>query len=585
MSRPLLATALVIACLGLATLQAVAQPPRPGIEGNGLTENESATLWSRDDDTGYIGTDAYEAAYNESRGAVQQVGNATDITFTSPPATAATWTRNDFADYQAGAVTESVYPPHADRRNGSYLRDVHATMFAVTPATVTHQTPNGTRRYVAPNGTLRAVIDYRVAVPPPDRGDNRTTTYALLDHEIESVALWADGERLTRRSGAHRLTIPYQLPAETRSLRLVANVSVALQQTTTVRAAVTDELANGTTTTRIRRSVRETRRTNHVVVRDQLSVVPYDPAPRVAYARYPDGDLGVLAYHDQPWQGLTLTATGSHRVRGIWRFYTARDPRWDSLVHATDTGTTRRDSDVLPVAVHAYPSRLGPRAEPTGSGPDLLQVWGREQPSPAATLPDTVHVEVVDQPYEASYGIAVRTATGRPETATVRGIVRGVEIPVEPDRRPRQVRASRLTVRTLTETADGARLLVRLEDATTGAPIALGATATARFEPLTDTRDGYIALAGERIQTNSSGLATVTVSEPGVYTAWYRPGSWLGNDPAYTSDGAIARYHPLATIAGWIDLLTTALLWALPFLFVLYLGRQLGRLLTPRYPN
>jgi hypothetical protein len=41
------------------------------------------------------------------------------------------------------------------------------------------------------------------------------------------------------------------------------------------------------------------------------------------------------------------------------------------------------------------------------------------------------------------------------------------------------------------------------------------------------------------------------------------------------------RYHPLSALAGWLDLLTTALVWALPFAFVWYLGRRLGSLLAP----
>jgi len=37
--------------VSLVTGLVTADPPRPGTEDNGLTENESATLWSRDADT------------------------------------------------------------------------------------------------------------------------------------------------------------------------------------------------------------------------------------------------------------------------------------------------------------------------------------------------------------------------------------------------------------------------------------------------------------------------------------------------------------------------------------------------------
>ena len=107
-----------------------ADPPRPGTEDNGPTENESSTLWSRDADT-YISQEEYRQRYGENRSAIHQVANGTDITFKRPPATAATWTRNDFEDLAAGDADTSVHPPHADLEDGIFIEDAHATIFAV----------------------------------------------------------------------------------------------------------------------------------------------------------------------------------------------------------------------------------------------------------------------------------------------------------------------------------------------------------------------------------------------------------------------------------------------------------------------
>ena len=101
-----------------------AEPPRPGTEGNGLTENESATLWSHDADT-YISQEEYRERYGENRSAVHQVANGTDVTFKRPPATAATWTRNDFEDLNASGSDTSVYPPHADLENEPFTHFLH----------------------------------------------------------------------------------------------------------------------------------------------------------------------------------------------------------------------------------------------------------------------------------------------------------------------------------------------------------------------------------------------------------------------------------------------------------------------------
>jgi hypothetical protein len=63
-----------------------ASPPGPGTEGNGLSENESATLWSRDADN-YISQEEYRQRYGDERTAIHQLANGTDITFKRPPAT------------------------------------------------------------------------------------------------------------------------------------------------------------------------------------------------------------------------------------------------------------------------------------------------------------------------------------------------------------------------------------------------------------------------------------------------------------------------------------------------------------------
>src|SRR6056297_207826 len=86
---------------GIVTGIVTATPPRPGTEGNGLSENESATLWSHDPDD-YISQQQYRQRYGTTRSSVHQLANGTDITFKRPPATAATWTRNDFNDLDAG---------------------------------------------------------------------------------------------------------------------------------------------------------------------------------------------------------------------------------------------------------------------------------------------------------------------------------------------------------------------------------------------------------------------------------------------------------------------------------------------------
>lgn len=187
-----LALALLVTTSMISAL-AAATPPRPGTENNSLSENESATLWSRDDDQ-YITADAYRDAYGEERTAMQELANGTDITFKRPPETASIWTRNDHRDYTPGNESTSVYPEHASLTNSTFIEDAHATFFSVTPSTKTHTAPTETRWYVAPAGQVRGTVDYRVRVPATVQVGNRTISWTVQRHEISEVRLLHDGE-------------------------------------------------------------------------------------------------------------------------------------------------------------------------------------------------------------------------------------------------------------------------------------------------------------------------------------------------------------------------------------------------------
>ncbi|MEF8854980.1 MAG: exodeoxyribonuclease VII large subunit [Haloarculaceae archaeon] len=67
-------------------------------------------------------------------------------------------------------------------------------------------------------------------------------------------------------------------------------------------------------------------------------------------ARCSNGDLGLVVYKSDPWLGHSVP---NGEVRGIWRFYSARDPRWDTLVRSTDDGSRRTHSPLHPLQVNA----------------------------------------------------------------------------------------------------------------------------------------------------------------------------------------------------------------------------------------
>jgi hypothetical protein len=385
--------------------------------------------------------------------------------------------------------------------------------------------------------------------------------------------------------------VRYRLPSDAERLTLEAEVRVELERTTTIRRRQNASASpNGTDTgppadtpepdwTVVDRDTDTV--TETLTASDSRDVTVYDLEAWLRYVRRPDGGVGLAAFRSAPWQGLSV-GSADHRVRGVWRFYTARETEWDRVTVATAEGTTTRPSDALPVYVHAYPSELAPRVADPGGPLELTRVWGKQRDSPAGTLGEGVTVEVVERPYQASYGLALRTRDRAidPSTVTVHGIVRGTTADVTTPRatRERELRDASLSITVLERTSDGAVLQLHLTDGETGEPIPLE-NLSPRRSPLADTdRTGYITVAGETVRTGPNGTATVTVTEPGIYTARYRPSSWLRADPAYASTTATARWHPLHTVDSWLRLLTTTLQWAIPFALALYAGRRLGRI-------
>ena len=553
----------------LAVGPVTASPPRPGTEDNGLSENESATLWSRDTDN-YTSQEEYRQRYGDERTAIHQLANGSDITFKQPPTTAATWTRNDFEDLEAGDSDTSVYPPHASPEDGVFIEDAHATVFAVQPSTRGHLESGDTPLYVAPNGTMRGFVDYRVRLPNKSASDDRTVEWSLTNHEIKEVRLQKDGETIARTEGSHTPALDYQIDDDwSATLSLEAEIHVRLKKT------IQTDGINGTDVEVVYRE--ETRN-----VSDSIDVEIYDLSAYPYYAEYPNGDAGVAIFQSRPWQGYTLSNDGNASVRGVWRFYTARNTNWDTLVRSNRTDSAEVESDAIPVYVHAYPSRIGPRAEPVRDGPEIIDTWGTERSSPLETIGENVTIEVVNQSYETTYGVAVRAENVDREALHVAGIVRGVNASiVEPDDgSERQLRRSNLTVEVLEQNQSQATVRVELRDNQTGAPIVL-TDPVRRFSIGDQSRNGYITIANQEVKTNASGVAIVTITEPGIYTARYHPGSWRGHNPAYVSDTATARWHPLGSIDGWFAFVFEVGWQFIPFFVMFYAGRRLLRMLGP----
>lgn len=546
-------------------------PPRPGTDESTLDENETATLWSKEYNACLSDVEYYDR-YGENRTDLHALANCTDITFVEPPDTAANWTSYDFETLEPGDDQTSIHPEHAETADSLAIADAHATIFAVHPSTIVQRDDNETPHYVAPDGDLRGFVDYRTRVPEPESDGDRTVEWSILGHGTEEVRLRQDGNVVDAQNGQHTPTIEYELEGSGSStLTFEADIEVELERT------ITERVGNRTVT-------RTEFETDELTVSNEFDVNVYNQTASIYYAEYPDGEAGVAIYQSQPWHGYVLTEDETAAVRGNWRYYTARETNWDTLVHSSETDEEVVDTDALPVYVRAFPSETGPRADPVRDGPSIEEVWGTESSPPNETIHENVEIDVVDNPYTRSYGLAIRYDDADRDHLAVQGIVRDTTAElVEPEGgTERDIRESELSVEVLEQTESAATLEIELRDAETGDPIMLEGLFGdhPRWDPIgVTTRDGYITIADERVETGASGKAIVTVTQPGIHTAEYHPGTWRTHNPAYVGDTATVSWHPLTTASGWFTLFVNVFWISIPFLVALYAGLKLGSFL------
>jgi hypothetical protein len=152
---------------------------------------------------------------------------------------------------------------------------------------------------------------------------------------------------------------------------------------------------------------------------------------------------------------------------------------------------------------------------------------------------------------------------------------------VTPTERP--IRRPDLEVRLTSRRAASAVLVVTLTDPVTGAPIRPRRSNATR-PIVADAPPGKLWVNGEPLTVGSNGTARRTLSEPGLYTVRFEPASWRVTTPAYVAASDTVRWHPLSTVAGWVQLLETVLWGVIPIAVAWVAGRQLAHLLSRESP-
>lgn len=509
---------------GPLTMTSVAHPPP--VPAHGINETTFYTLWSGDADTAPV-----NGTRDESAATMRALANGTDIPLDSPPIAVERWNRGDLGEFPATDRNRSIHPPTAALSDGVFIKDAHATLFTIQPSTRARLSPTDQPLYVPTSGRVLGTVDYRVEVPASTVTFGSRVFWSLHRHRIVETRLLVDGIEETTGDGAHTTALEYagleHYAAGPHTITFEADIAVGL--TKRVERCVT--AVNGTCIDWDETTVT---RAETVTVADTVEVVPYSLSVSGYQATYPNGDRGFVVFKSEPFLGYSLPGG---MVRGVWRFYVARDNAWDTLVTSTTDGEEEAPSPLHPLQITAYPIEPGPTPSSYGTI-TILDTYGPTTAPPI--LPDAINLDVLTEPYTASFGIVARTtAPGDVTDVYASGLVRGVTAAADPQYFPEiPINRSNLTLTVRETTDDTITVRLTLRDAATGRPID------------TSDRPGYVVLAGERGETSANGTLTRTLARTtGSVSARFEPGPWWDTDGGYTADDDVVYAQGLVLAA------------------------------------
>ncbi len=164
---------------GIGSIAAADPPPLPTGAGNDLSENETATLWSKAPNDCNV-----DSSTNET--AMQSLGQCADITFKEPPDTAARWTAHDFMTLDPGDGETAVYPDAAERtRRSSKTRMQPSTQYSRRRSSIETLTQHHTTSLLRGSYERSLTIELRPLVTSQSRAV-RSSGRSSITRSLES---------------------------------------------------------------------------------------------------------------------------------------------------------------------------------------------------------------------------------------------------------------------------------------------------------------------------------------------------------------------------------------------------------------
>ncbi|WP_058992346.1 hypothetical protein [Haloarcula sp. CBA1127] len=504
-------------------------------------------LWSGDPDhPDLTRADRAEA----ENGTLAVLPSCTGDMLSREPSNTTLWNRPEHDSFRTGLETSSQPVNVTDTRSGLWIRDAYVTFFSVEPSTVVHR-ESGTERLVRPNGTVRAIHDYRVYISEFFEDDFRVLNTSM------NTTLYANGTAMDNSTAAQP-TLNYTQINGTAELQLVTTISMNLSEIDD------DEIDEYELT------VTDSQTVQVENLSEREIVVEPGVVPNGRGATTDDYRIGTVI--PGSWQSVQFDA--GYEVRSKWRFYTRSPPGWENWSENTTT-------PVRPLETHAVRATEGPEVTVNRVQNESSDGW-RFIPSLEATYPmnatgnttanatnrTTLPPEIRvnrSAPFTTADRFTIRSAEQlRTESFEIRGLVRGNSIEQPTDStNPTPIREVNITSEVVNSTDNSTDLLVRVEPKA-GFPIAAG--------------NVTVATGQSRVERSFSGTdeITVTVDQGEVSSAivtycptqiWWEQGRAV---PVRDTQERVAYEVSLPDLSEFIDLVVVTLLTLLPAVLVLY---------------
>jgi len=540
------------------------RPARPGTAPPNYSHGDASqyfrSMWSGDPDYSTLTESDRDGGDNLAPMSTCQ----SDRVFKQPP-DAVAWNDPEHESYRGSSKKFAARPTGVGWdwwAGGGYIRDSYVAIFSISPSTVVHQ-QDGTQRFAAPNGTVRAIVDYRLREP----SDSDKT----LNNYSTETKLYVNGTEVDS-SSSDSPELEYKDISGTAELRVETSISATIK---TVTTGISYRVINGTKEPYIDHEFSYTTYTQTlsdtetVRVQNLSGLAVEGGAGTIHQPGAPVNDTVVGVSIPGVWR--SLESESGYRVHNEWRYYTRADASWTEWETSGEGPEDDEYDGIRPLEVHAVPVtdqpevtrwRLGEQRGNDRFEPDLHANVTQATMAPQPSLPPEINIErEPESPTDTHLRIWSTESLRNTGDFQINGIVRGHSVPTS-ELTP--IREVNITADVVSESEDQTDLKVLVETQA-GDPVKQG-------QLTIKTREATV----QRSLSGTGGEVVVTLPHDEYESSQiqYVPAKLFWRQ---SGDGAVREttvpHHPGSDFWEFtkiLDLIVVTVLWFLPLGLLLY---------------